>query len=218
MPVVTVGSRSFPSKKVLEEFEQSTMASISFTESLKASTSSDIFAFYFDLVHRHPDAPRKLAAGIADFKVVPTERDPRAKELQIIHTDGTCSSISRKTCISQRTETSHGLLRAAMRTAIEDQIDQFRTLHSECQRCGEGAISGDVDHILPFEQLASNFCQHRADIPTEFTKKYGTNQHCFTAASVAFSTEWQHYHRENATLRLLCKPCHMSRSAWETKT
>ena len=193
------------------------MASLSFTESLRVSESEDVFAFYFDLVHRHPDAARKLAGGVSDFKVVPSERDSRAKELQIIHTDGTCSSISRNTCVTQRKETAHGLLRAAMRTAIEDQITMYRALHTCCERCGASTISDEVDHILPFETLASDFCAGRSDVPTEFAKMPVTNQHYLTSTGV-FSAEWQQYHRAHSTLRLLCNPCHKSRSTWDPQT
>jgi hypothetical protein len=215
MPTFTVGPYSFSTKKELKAFEMDTMTGLSLTESLRASASGEVFAFYFDLVHRHPEADRKLAGGISDFRIVPPERDSRAKELQIIHNDGTCSSISRGKCVTQLKETSHGLLRAALRTAIENQIREFRALHVCCARCG--TASGDIDHILTFSRLADEFCTGRDDIPSEFTKVTGTNQHCFLTEE-GFSAEWQQYHRTNATLRRLCKPCHTTRSVWDPQT
>jgi hypothetical protein len=213
MPSFTVGPHTFKTKSELQAFEKTTMESLPLTESLKHSASSEIFDFYYAFVHRHPDAPRKLAGGIADFKIVPSERNPATKELQIIHPDGTCSSISRITCVTQRGETNHALLRGAMRTAIEDQIRTYRDCHGFCEMCN--AVADDIDHILPFAQLMQQFCDGRTDIPISFSKRSGTNQHCFKECNNAFETEWQSYHRANASLRALCKSCHTSRSSWD---
>lgn len=216
MPVIIVGPYTFRSKKELGEFEKETMAHLDYTDSLRATASEDVFAFYVALVHRHPEVSRKLEKGLADLKIVRSKRDYHAKELQIIHHDGDWSSISRNTCVTQRADTDHGRLRAAMRTAIDGQTTTYRARHSRCERCDVSTPSGEVDHILPFETLVSNFCAGRSDIPTEFSKMPLTNQVCF--ASPGFSAEWQQYHLDNATLRYLCQTCHKNRSAWEAKT
>lgn len=189
------------------------MEGLPFTESLKDRVSSEIFEFYYELVHRHPDASRKLAGGVIDFKIVPSERSPSSKELQIVHSDGTCSSISRIKCITQRGDTNYALLRGAMRTAIEDQIRMYRSCYGVCVRCN--AIADDIDHILPFAQLVQRFCDGRTDIPNSFSKHSETNQDCFKECDNTFETEWQSYHRDNASLRALCKSCHTSRSSWD---
>ena len=188
------------------------MTGLPFTNSLKASASTDIFQFYNDLVRRHPRAADKLAGGVSDFRIAPSARDTSAKELQVIHTDGTCSSISRKTCVHQRADTEYSQLRAAQRTAIKCQISEFRSGRMLCEHCKLDASGrlGDVDHIKSFDELAREFCDKRTDLPTSFGKEAGTNQHCFLVLESAFSEEWQAYHLEHASLRLLCIPCHKS--------
>jgi hypothetical protein len=215
MPEIAVGPFSFKSKAALEIFEKDTMARIPFTDSLRGCVSHDIFAFYYELVQRHPDAHRKLIGGINDFKVVPSVRDMHSKELQIIHLDGISSSISRKKCVTQRAETFHACLRGAFRSAVDEQIREYGLSNHVCAHCGANAETGDIDHILPFTILVRTFCEGRSDIPTLIGKKEETNQYCFTDADSAFSIAWQTYHRDHATLRRLCKSCHVRRGEWE---
>lgn len=212
MPIITVGKRSFTSKSELKAYEKATMAQLPITNSLKTTTTPEIFQFYRDLVDRHPDASRKLAGGVIDFKIAPSVRNVRAKELQVVHNDGTCSSISRDTCIKQISDSNYTRLRASQRTAINTQISEFRSGRTCCEHCKQSALGvlGEVDHIKSFDELAREFCTNRIDIPTNFGKNAGTNQHCFLEADSIFSEEWQAYHKKNAELRLLCISCHKS--------
>ena len=93
-----------------------------------------------------------------------------------------------------------------MRNVINDQIIEYRTAQNKlvCEFC-QSTDNPHVDHIIHFEKLMKDFIKENKAPETflhECNKKIR-----FRQEDEAFKTKWQQYHRENATLRILCAKC-----------
>ena len=92
-------------------------------------------------------------------------------------------------CVNGRNDSPQVLKTKAYRSAIESQITLFRRLKSwSCELCCSDKML-DVDHYpISFRQLVVDY-EASTDEPTILGFDY--------------------YHRKNASLRLLCKQCHI---------
>jgi len=102
-------------------------------------------------------------------------------------------------------------VKQALRKAIKYQAKEFRdSVKDECQECGEEGYGLDleVDHTPNFIEIANNFMK-------KYDKEYliknvskGISQDIWYFINDKLENEWCEYHLKEATLRLLCKPCH----------
>ena len=111
-----------------------------------------------------------------------------------------------------------GLLDGAFRRKIDPQIKKFRQRIKYCCAVCKGEVSplkSDVHHKDPsFNTIVKNFKKiynHTdEELYTHVHKRW--DQWYFDEGCVA-GKHWIKYHEENATLELLCKPCHYKEKA-----
>ena len=162
-----------------------------------------------ELFKNHPEYPNKITRMV-DLCIKQNTRNSKYYEFNIIKDDGSTEDISYRCCINKRPK-NHDL-NSAMRSAIEDQIIDFRNsiVNKKCEFCSS-CDNIEVDHIYLFKKLCLDFLKNKKDIPNSFDDgKY--NQAIFKKSDENFENEWKEYHKINSFLRFLCKKCNASRN------
>lgn len=107
------------------------------------------------------------------------------------------------------------LLTAAMRHAIRVQIRKFRKTQRQpqCALCAQTPALYHVDHIVPFSHLKRDFlAQTQWETPVDDFRSGAQGQVRFGPKHKTFKTAWQRFHRQKATLQLLCPECNLKKS------
>lgn len=200
-------------------------AAIEHTRALLASlegqrvvdASHPAFSKLVDVVDRHPRSEEKIGPGIRAFIVYRGFGHHIA--LDILRTDGSRIDISWRKCVSRRDYTARAKLRRAMRDAVGWQVqgarDYWRSKGDPCALCG-GAIGEEpahVDHVTPFETLATRFLAGREEhAPKSFTENPDTHMTAFCDADATWAGDWQSFHAEHGELRLVHAQCNLRRA------
>ena len=79
-----------------------------------------------------------------------------------------------------------------------------------------------IDHIIHFDEIALNFINimenENINIPNTFGDTNDeTHRRCFLEIDDNFKNEWIDYHYKNATLRILCQTCNLTRTKTKHK-
>ena len=187
------------------------------------------YLFLFDLIQRgHHHADEKIGVGIEYFLV--GANNSGITRFDIYRVDGTSEDVSyikskdylgrdRDEVISTNTWVN---LMSAARWSIADQIANFRRATSiVCAECGEddSSLRYEVDHKgTNFVELLVNFDRIRDDTPRVFLDAPFDHiidekpTHIFRTEDSYYEKSFKEYHRENAVLQLLCKPCNLKKS------
>ena len=100
---------------------------------------------------------------------------------------------------------------AAMRAAVGRETRGWLKQNPDCALCG--AMGEQVDHIQPFADLALSWMEAEeldwGDVRTKVMHKAGFHRRLFVDGELGKS--WVAWHKEKATLRSLCVPCHEGR-------
>ena len=209
---VKIGDLEFPSKKEATDYTRSVLDEVG--RGVSIYPSHPRFKFFNDLLNNHSDRPRKEGPGISSFGIQRNARDGRFHETYIIRTDGTKETFSWRDCAGQPILTPEKQLIKAYRCAIDPQIDEFRkNPNYKCVICNSREFL-TVDHKHPtFFVLVKKFeAQVSLPLPTTSDKDPKTHAQIFTAADKSFQDAWLKYHKDNATLQLLCKVCHKTKT------
>jgi hypothetical protein len=167
------------------------------------------YPHFTELVYRHPHHEFKCL-GMIDI-AIKRNLQYNNLELYIMSSTGGYEVISYNLCITQKLTPKYQL-KASMRTAIDNQITEYRqSAILECVFCGS-TDNPHIDHIILFKQLYTEFLlEYIGDIPTKFNKNAG-HLCIFTENDAKFMNAWNEYHKINASLRVLCCKCNTSRS------
>lgn len=184
---------------------------------------SDVYNFvYNDIVRYYPNNETKNVYDVVDISF--DIGDFKNTVLCVIKKDGTKQSISYKDCIKNRfgktVKKSNNLnnkLSKAMRNAISDEIINFKNgAVLKCTECGTKDANMDVDHIIDFVKLSSDFIKQK-NIPIEFDEKIG-GQYYFKKCNEDFENDWKNYHKNQVNnLRILCHNCNIRRNRQNTE-
>jgi hypothetical protein len=169
-----------------------------------------------ELLKRHPKFDER-SENMCNLKIVhpiiSVDDNKPGFEINIIKNNGDEVSISWRKAVTGKSESQDQLLKAAMRTAVEPDIQVFRIEHSyePCQMCHiRGKLQ--VDHEKEFIKLIADFLKENIEIPDKFGKlEDGSNRTTFLEKDTNFKNRWIKYHKENASLRMLCGDCNNSR-------
>lgn len=124
-------------------------------------------------------------------------------------------AIHKKPRKSQCTDEKRNLI-SAMRQAVRFQINKWRRSNIHNKRCAlcQSILQLEVDHETPlFSELTSTFLStvDPAFVPAEFAYSGKTCARKFRKQDALFSGKWKAFHKTNAKLRWLCKPCNLAR-------
>jgi len=205
---IIIGGLTFSSKKKAKDFFRNIRDKYAIGE----KTSDEDTRYLIDLINIHPEAEQKLGCGISHFSVGIDQHYGMTKHFVIHRTDGSTTDVSFIQAIDGKNVRQDRLV--ALRTAVDDQILDFRTQCFSCQEVyicplRKITVTQDtyhIDHTPPntFMVLVDNWLKNRnlkiSDIEITPSKD---NQVISEMINISQKTDWQQYHRANATLRLL---------------
>lgn len=200
---------------------------ISEGEALYAGCSSQYISL-LQCIQGHHEYASKTVKGVKAFKVI---FDPKWKTTYlclIIHSDNSHTDISIASNKAYSKRTSHGLMNRSdlmkvMRDSVDDQIVSYKRENhdprtSVCPVCTSLIPWGKshVDHVLHFSHLLDEFLKTFGNPSSAFQDKTDGNMNHIGGielndADIDYRKSWESFHRERATLRLLCGPCNLAR-------
>jgi len=192
------------------------IAVMGITSSIR-ETSPTEYEFFHELIKRHYSYKEKWTHG-SDLAIRRDVMNPQTFALDIVNSDGTIMEISWRKCVTGKSESQSDLFHAALRSSVADQIAAFREQSSHVETCGicdkrMDPHDNHVDHILHFATLVANVMALHEDItiPTEYEKEPLTYRTRFKEEDLPVAQLFSAYHREHATLRMVCSACNMKR-------
>lgn len=108
-------------------------------------------------------------------------------------------------------------LKSAMRYSFYSQKLEFRNNCNDkfCVFC-KTTENLEIDHVIEFNIVMKNFLKKtNLETPIEFDDHHTTHAAIFKKKDIKFEKEWFNYHKENTSLRYLCKKCNCSRNRKE---
>jgi len=199
-----IGRNIFKTQKEIKSYYSNILKSVYPCNDLK-NKYPEYFLDFKELFKRHPD---NKANGMTNIKI------QYCKENRFIvpwiQINNKWDTISVNCCINGKSKNN---LKEAMRTAIEQQIKIFRNSNAPiCQICKKHCTLDDIhiDHVNFFANIADTFLRANPLHPTTFTSNK-INRVIFKPEDENFEKKWYEYHLQNASLRVLCKNCNLSR-------
>ena len=192
------------SKAALKQKIKSLIAEIGLTPSLKGTPHFD---FFQQVIARHPEQ-----WGKADD--IGIRQNPVFYSTEVFGVwGGKTYPVSMDKCINMKLPSTRAEMYEAMRNTINDQILAYRATCDviECAFC-QSTVRVEVDHIILFSDLVKQFLNDRTDLPKSFGRNNGS---AVILKPGSFCDEWQAFHQDHATLRLLCRECNGARNVNE---
>jgi len=185
------------------------------------NTHPSHYDLLIEILKRHPSFTIKTQ-NMFNLKIEKDALNMRGLKILIINNDMSETDISWRCSITGKHKSDKNELMSAMRSSVEDQIIQFRNTSSKnCVFCDK-KLQLHVDHIIHFDEIALNFVNIAKDknigIPTTFGETDdNTHRRCFLEIDNDFKNQWIKYHDENASLRMLCETCNLTRPKTKRK-
>lgn len=163
------------------------------------------FAFIHHILDRHDNKTEKIGCGVKRFEVSDEIRG--GKRIQIYRRDDSKVDFSWVKCV--KLNTGKGNLNTCFRNAIRPQIEEFRktSIGKNCDMCS-ASQDLQVDHVKLFSHLTREFVKLR---PPSEVYQDPTQPNNISFVNADYAAEWQRYHADNCTLRILCGHCNQSR-------
>jgi len=210
---MNIGELEFDTKKKAMEYTKNLIKTLYEEEGeVKINKHHKDFNFFKNLIKRHPNYIEKKGNGISSFIIGQNPLNKDSFHMNIKRKDKTFIDFSYKICVTGLPKTHRNELTSALRTSIEQQILNFRSMSEmECKNCKtkEGVLH--VDHINPFDKIYRRFLENRTDIPQTFDSIHDCRR-CFKEEDKPFELDWFHFHKENSKFQILCKPCNFKKS------
>lgn len=181
------------------------------------------FTFMRALLDRHPEADRKIGAGVAAIVIRqhPEFRNAVATYLQ--RTDGTWTDWSWSQCVAGKKITNDPV--EALRRQVAGQVIAYRRRYFEancveggrapCELTGALLLSHEshVDHEPPmtFQAIVKDFCQALGiGLEAIAVTVPADNQLYAEMTDAKQIAAWERYHQEHARLRVVSKFANLS--------
>lgn len=210
---IIIDNQTFNTQKELELYMRKNINEIGLCKSLK-TLNEPFYHFVCELFKRHPRYEEKCN-GMIDLEIILNTNG--SYEFMILKKNNTGNiDISWPKCVTAKEKTNKDLLLSALRSSIEDQTSEFRNKSRTitCELCNNlFDEETHVDHIRDFSHLVNDFLSTCSiERPTSFEDMTdGTNRKTFKQENNDFRQQWEKFHRDNASLRLICKSCNLKR-------
>lgn len=128
-----------------------------------------------------------------------------------LYPQGKWYTYSLNKCFTGRNMTLNQIVSNAFRYAVSGQINAFRSTCNSCVLCGRFTGDFEVDHTkINFSHLVDNFMDDtKTNINMVKLTRRGIH---FDLEEEGYKTRWLEYHKEHATLQLLCVDCHLNKT------
>jgi len=169
-----------------------------------------------EILKRHPNFISKTK-NMSNIKILRDTLNATALKIMIVNNDASEIDISWKCAITGKTKGDKHDLMSAMRSSTDEQIYQFKISNEGlCVLCGN-TDKLHVDHIIQFDEIAYNFINIMEDEKINIPNNFGdtndsTHRRCFLGNDCNFKNKWIDYHYKNASLRILCQKCNLTRT------
>jgi hypothetical protein len=216
---ITIGEDEFNTKKEAETAVQEILNRHGMGQSL----TGDEDTFIRDLIALHPATVDKIGCGIDHIEIRPDPDYGTTRCFHVIRTDGSSTDVSYKKCING--EKYRQLVRPALRTAIQRQIQQFKEGQfaigpQNCPYTNELLTleTCHVDHLPPmtFETLVTEWLKlnglKESDVQITAREDNSSSRFMVNASQIQ---SWVTYHQYHARLRLLSRRGNLSNSKIE---
>ena len=200
--------RNFKTQKELKGYVKECINEIGECYSIKESHPDkwDLFIYLFE---RHYNYPEKFH-GLTDIKIKHNPIFKNQLETIIVKANGEEDDVSvLNKCITGKPQNN---LCIAMRNAILPQILTFKYNNpQQCVLC-QNTSTIHIDHFEPqFEDLKADFLSAWKDeLPDKF-RQNECHSKVFEPSDIQFENKWFDYHLKNASLRVLCSNCNLTR-------
>lgn len=221
MKKIIIGNKIFKTQTECEKYTRSILTELGITDSVK-NKNEEYFNYLILLCRRHPHHIHKLNKFV-DFKIYQDTLNKRALALTIVNRDNTYTEISWRICISGTSKSIKTLFNSALRHCISYQIKNFKDASdlSYCRECNCSLVDKIIHidhHEIQFIKLVEDFMELNKKniiIPIEYNKKDLTFQTLFKDEDMWIGKLFETYHLQNATLRVLCEPCNLTREKYK---
>jgi hypothetical protein len=194
---LTIAGVEYRTKKMAKQFVKSVVDSIIGWE---VRETSEHFGLLMSLWQRSPS----LVPGDVYF-VIGAKFASAA--IKAITGDGIMIDWSLRSAISGKDVSRWTKLTQALRGAIRPQMQKFRGAGSgKCELCDFNGFC-EVDHLKSFKSLMREYLDLRGFYPENY--EYAHSGWCFKPEDWEFEANWQQFHQERCSLRLLCHECHL---------
>lgn len=224
MKQIIIGNKIFLTQTECEKYTRSILTELGITDSVKIK-NEEYFNFLILLCKRHPRHLDKLNK-IVDFQIYQDVLNKRGLALNIVNNDNTYTEISWKKCVTGTGKSPKTLFNSALRQCISYQIKEFRDASdlSYCRECN--CLLDDktlhIDHHeIQFIKLVEDFLEINKEtiiIPIEYNKKNITFETLFKEKDMWIGKLFEPYHLQNATLRVLCETCNLTREKYKKQS
>jgi len=206
---LNLGGEHFESKSDAKRYIQKLYKEL---VGVKIDTTHPKFKFFIDLLNRHPRAHEKTNGVVPEFFIIKP-----VWNAVCCFINGNVD-FSYQVCLTP-SKNDQGRLEQAMRNAVKDQTQAFRstlTLPIPCAICLEPITTDNdlqIDHEITFKDLKNAFLTNHT-APTEFNLSGPSST--FLPQDNAFEHRWYHFHKNNARLRPTHGKCNLSRNLTQT--
>ena len=224
MKQIIIGNKIFLTQTECEKYTRSILTELGITDSVKIK-NEEYFNFLILLCKRHPRHLDKLNK-IVDFQIYQDVLNKRGLALNIVNNDNTYTEISWKKCVTGTGKSPKTLFNSALRQCISYQIKEFRDASdlSYCRECNCFLIDKTIHidhHEIQFIKLVEDFLEINKEtiiIPIEYNKKNITFETLFKEKDMWIGKLFEPYHLQNATLRVLCETCNLTREKYKKQS
>ena len=175
--------------------------------------------FLEDLLLLHPEAAQKTGCGVARFTVATEQVYNKTRHFVVRRNDGTETDFSFISCVRGADGRRDRL--QALRVAIAGQIEAFKidafagrsNVLCAVREVPTSFADADVDHEPPatFRWLVEQWlAQEGMPLDDIEISDAADNQIVSTMTNKAHRESWQLFHRNNAKLRITCRPANLS--------
>jgi hypothetical protein len=206
--IYRIGELAFKTKVAVKRYVRSELERLGYRKVNKEDEKD--FSFLYNVFRNHSEFAEKEGAGVYKFIIEPNPMTGDSYQTSIIRNDHSRDTFSWVHCTEFKPRSTASDLAMAMREAVQLQIKAFR---DEAPRiCAMDDCKYNehlcVDHIYAFRYLKDEFLiQTTLPAPTQFTSCEQTRMTKFRDEDSQFANEWQKYHRQRATLQILCRTC-----------
>jgi len=209
---VKVNHKEFKSKSALSKYITQTKNDIGYCSSLK-NNYYEFYLFMIELFNRHPSSEMKME-NMIDISIEYNIYKHLAFYIQ--KSDGTNMDIGIKTCVDGKGMSDLAKLKAACRTCIEPQIENFRIKKLNmniCRLCNKKIIKAHIDHREPsFKTIFDNFMSENSfEIPSRYDDEIRTEKCKFRPQENEIEIAFQFFHKKFAVLEKICAKCNLSK-------
>jgi hypothetical protein len=220
MKQIRIGNKTFKTQTECEKYTRQVLNELGLTDSVKIK-SKEYFNFLLELCKRHPNYFEKTN-NLVDFQIYQDALNKRGLALNIVNHDNTFTEISWKICVSGKCKSPKTLFNSALRYCISYQIKEFKE-KSDLSYCRECKCSLKyknihIDHYeIQFIKLVEDFLELNREIiiPTKYNKRDKTFETLFKDEHKYIGKLFELYHLQNATLRVLCETCNLTREKYK---